>query len=297
MNKLKILSVLMTVVLLFSVASAGSSFLLSSLTEDTNAQEVDNDLVGVLEGMELNSNLSGMISGILGSETATDVNDDGLSTVTTIVQALLGGTAEGETTLDAIRNKLGDLGGTVTDNQLIQAIVSTLMGFDFSNFDMSMLTSNDFISALTQTLGGLNLGGAQQVTPTQAPSTQTAVVTPSSTLPTLVTQQPSSTVPQQSTSSIFNYPTENVPTTFSSGSVGVIVDNTVNVTPYPGDTQQNVMPATTPSVPVSQQNPQQQAPSATKKVVSGKMIVGVIVLLLSAISVVAVSLVLKKSKP
>ena len=336
MTKVKFLAVLMTVVLLFSVCAAGSSVLVQGLLGISNAQETNNDLDGLLEGLEIDPNglsglmgesslddlneyfdnfeiddVPGLLGGLFGLVSDSDnVNDDQLSTITTIVQALLGGTQEGESTLDAIKEKLGDLGGTVSENELIQAIVSTLMGFDFSNFDMSMLTSNDFISALTETLGGLNLGGAQQIPgssqqTTQSP-TQSVIITTAPTLaatPGTNTQTPT-TVPSSNTLTPTTLPDSTTPTqpqannvtnptnsTVYSGGVGVIVDNTT------APTQLYVENTSIPTVPGITDAQQQNTPDGTKSLVSGKMIVGMIVLLLSGISVVAVVLVLKKNKP
>ena len=127
MKQTKILAILMTVVLLFGICAAGGSMLLQGFIEKSNATQTDNDMAGLWEGLEIDpNNISGILSGILGSVATTEpVEDDQMSTITTIVQALLGGTQEGETTLDAIKEKLGDLGGTVSENELIQAIVST----------------------------------------------------------------------------------------------------------------------------------------------------------------------------
>lgn len=318
MKQTKILAVLMTVVLLFGICAAGSNLLIGNLFPATNAQETDNDFAGLMEGLEINTgNLSGMLGdlenvnpdeipnmilgGIFGSiATTAPIEDDQMSTITTIVQALLGGTQEGETTLDAIKEKLGDLGGTVSENELIQAIVSTLLGFDFSNFDMSMLTSNEFITALMGNLGGLNMGGATQVTTTVAQgTTQSAVIT---TIPSVSTTSPSALIPSGSvpTSNIptsavptnpVQQPQQTVPTQPYLGNAGTIVDNTT--VPVSNTTAPLNVP-TVPSVPNAGEQPQQQMPDGNKSVVSPKMIVGVLVLLLSGISVVAVVMVLKK---
>lgn len=299
MKQTKILAVLMTVVLLFGICAAGGNMMLQGFVEKSNAQQTDNDIAGLWEGLEIDpDNISGILGGILGSVVTTEpVEDDQMSTITTIVQALLGGTQEGETTLDAIKDKLGDLGGTVSENELIQAIVSTLLGFDFSNFDMSMLTSNEFITALMGNLGGLNMGGATQVTTTVAQgTTQSAVVT---TIPSVSTTSPSSLIPSGSVPTS-NIPTSNIPTnptqqTVSTqpylGNAGTIVDNTT--VPVAGTTAPLNIP-TVPSVPNADNQSQQQMPDGTKSVVSPKMIVGVLVLLLSGISVVAVVMVLRK---
>ncbi len=297
MKKTKVLAVLMAVVMLFGICAASGNLLISNIFPASKAQETDIDINGLLEGLEINTdNISGILSGILGSvATTTPVEDDDMSTITTIVQALLGGTQEGESTLDAIKDKLGDLGGTVSENELIQAIVSTLLGFDLSNFDMSMLTSNEFINTLMGNLGGLNLGGAQQVTTTVAAgSTQSAVIT---TIP-----QVSTTVPNMQNPSV-SVPTSNIPTSDipvistqpqagstqynSIGNAGTIVEN--QSTNYASNTIPSVNVPTAPS-----EGTNQQQPDGTKSVVSPKMIVGVLVLLLSGISVVAVVMVLKK---
>ena len=297
MKKSKTIAVLLTVVMLFGICAASGNLLISNIFPASKAQETDIDIDGLLEGLEIDpNNLSGILGGILGSvATTTPVEDDDMSTITTIVQALLGGTQEGESTLDAIKEKLGDLGGTVSENELIQAIVSTLLGFDLSNFDMSMLTSNEFISTLMGNLGGLNLGGAQQVTTTVAAgSTQSAVIT---TIP-----QVSTTVPNMQNPSV-SVPTSNIPTSDipvistqpqagttqynSLGNAGTIVEN--QSTNYARNTIPSVNVPTAPS-----EGTNQQQPDGTKSVVSPKMIVGVLVLLLSGISVVAVVMVLKK---
>ncbi|MBQ3518640.1 MAG: hypothetical protein IJA31_04890 [Clostridia bacterium] len=313
MKQTKILAVLMTVVLLFGICAAGGNLLISNIFPVSDAQETDNDFAGLMEGLEINTgNLSGLLGdlenfnpdeipnmilgGLFGSiATTAPVEDDQLSTITTIVQALLGGTQEGESTLDAIKDKLGDLGGTVSENELIQAIVSTLLGFDLSNFDMSMLTSNEFINTLMGNLGGLNLGGAQQVTTTVAAgSTQSAVIT---TIP-----QVSTTIPSMQNPSV-NVPTSNIPnsgvpvistqpqegtTQYYLGNAGTIVEN------QSSDYVNNTIPSVNvPTAPSASDN-QQQMPDGSKSVVSPKMIVGVLVLLLSGISVVAVVMVLKK---
>lgn len=295
MKQTKILAILMTVVMLFGICAAGSSMLLQGLVGSSNAQQTDNDMAGLMEGLEINTDdLSGILSGIMGSVETTAAANDDMSTITTIVQALLGGTQEGETTLDAIKEKLGDLGGTVSENELIQAIISTLLGFDFSNFDMSMLTSNEFIAALTENLGGLNLGGAQQVTTTVPQgSTQSAVIT---TIPSVSTTASSVLNPSVSTTASSNLPVistqpQNNTTQQSLGNAGTIVDNTTNNTV---STTPSVSVPTVPTVPTTAES--QQMPDGTKSVVSPKMIVGVIVLLLSGISVVAVVMVLRKNK-
>ncbi len=298
MKKTKILAVLMTVVLLFGICAAGGNLLISNIFPASNAQETDNDIAGLFEGLEIDpNNLSGILGGILGSvATTTPVEDDDMSTITTIVQALLGGTQEGESTLDAIKDKLGDLGGTVSENELIQAIVSTLLGFDLSNFDMSMLTSNEFISTLMGNLGGLNLGGAQQVTTTVAAgSTQSAVITTipqvSTTIPSMQNPSmnvPTSNIPNSGIPVISTQPQEGVTQPYL-GNAGTIVEN--QSSNYVNNTVPSVSVPTAPSV---SNNQQQQMPDGTKSVVSPKMIVGVIVLLLSGISVVAVVMVLKK---
>ena len=323
MKRTKFLAVLMTIVSVFCVCVAGGSVLLLTVPQIAQAQQTDNDMAGLWEGLEIDpNNIGGILGGLMGSaESTTAANDDQMSTVTTIVQALLGGTQEGESTLDAIKNKLGDLGGTVSENELIQAIVSTLLGFDFSNFDMSMLTSNEFITALMGTLGGMSIGGAQQMTPTpsQQPSTQSVVIT---TIPTVSTtgtpiagqMTPSQnnqgvpgvsnqTVPGVNTQTVPTVNNQTVPTTLPyntqdttayipSGNVGVIVDNTANsTTPIVPSASMAV-----PTAPEVTQGTQQQMPDGTQSMVSGKMIVGIIVLLLSGISVVAVVLVLRKNK-
>lgn len=301
MKQTKTIAVLMTVVILFGICAAGSNLLLGNVLPVSDAQQTDNDLAGLLEGLEINTNnldISGILGGILGSVVTTEpVEDDQLSTVTTIVQALLGGTQEGETTLDAIKEKLGDLGGTVSENELIQAIVSTLLGFDLSNFDLSMLTSNEFINTLMGTLGGLNLGGAQQVTTTVAAgSTQSAIIT---TIPQVSTTVPSLQNPSMSVSTTVNMGvTNNVPvistqpqessTQYYLGNAGTIVEN--QSTDYVNNTIPSVNVPTAPSA----SDANQQMPDGSKSVVSPKMIVGVLVLLLSGISVVAVVMVLKK---
>ena len=302
MKQTKILAVLMTVVLLFGICAAGGNLLIGALFPLSEAQQTDNDLAGLLEGLEINTDnidISGLLgnienidadtilNGILGSVITTEpVEDDQLSTITTIVQALLGGTQEGETTLDAIKEKLGDLGGTVSENELIQAIISTLLGFDLTNFDMSMLTSNEFINTLMGNLGGLNLGGAQQVTTTVAAgSTQSAVITTippvSTTVPSL--QTPTGTVSTSDIPVISTQPTQNY-----LGTAGTIVEN--QSTDYANNTIPSVNVPTVPSA----SDTQQQMPDGSKSVVSPKMIIGVLVLLLSGISVVAVVMVLKK---
>lgn len=314
MKQTKILAVLMTVVMLFGICAASGNLLINNFLPASKAQETDIDLNGLLEGLEISTgDLSGMLGdlenfnpdeipdmlfeGILGSvEGSSSASDDDLSTITTIVQALLGGTQEGETTLDAIKDKLGDLGGTVTENELIQAIVSTLLGFDFSNFDMSMLTSNEFISALTENLGGLNLGGAQQGTTTVTPgTTQSSVVTTvppvSTTGSALLTTTPSASTPVSSTVAtsdipvISTQPQQNT-TQLYLGNSGTIVEN-------PTTDYVNNPAVSVPTAPVTD-NAQLNQPDGTKSVVSPKMIVGVLVLLLSGISVVAVVMVLKK---
>lgn len=307
MKKTKFLAVLMTVVLLFSVCAAGSSMLLNGFLGTSNAEEVDNDFAGLMEGLEIDtSNLAGIMgdledfnpdeipnmifSGILGSVVTTEpVNDDQMSTITTIVQALLGGTQEGETTLDAIKEKLGDLGGTVSENELIQAIVSTLLGFDLSNFDMSMLTSNEFITTLMGNLGGLNLGGAAQVTTTvsQTP-TQSVVLTTAPTsvsTPAASTIVPITTAPSASVPMISTQPQQPSATAPYIGNNGTIVDNSTTVPVIPS--------VSVPTAPQATDSTQ-QGPDGTKSIVSPKMIVGIIVLLLSGISVVAVMMVMKK---
>ncbi len=315
MKRTKFLAVLMTIVSVFCVCVAGGSVLLQTVPQIAQAQQTDNDMAGLWEGLEIDpNNIGGILGGILGNtEDATAVNDDQSGIITTIIQALMGGTQEGETTLDAIKNKLGDLGGTVSENELIQAIVSTLLGFDFSNFDMSMLTSNEFITALMGTLGGMSIGGAQQMTPTpsQQPSTQSVVIT---TIPTVSTtgtpiagqmtpSQNNQTVPGVNTQTVPTVNNQTVPTTLPyntqdttayipSGNVGVIVDNTANsTTPIVPSASMAV-----PTAPEVTQGTQQQMPDGTQSMVSGKMIVGIIVLLLSGISVVAVVLVLRKNK-
>ncbi len=315
MKKTKTIAVLMTVVILFGICAAGSNLLLGNVLPVSDAQQADNDFAGLMEGLEINTgNLSGMLGdlenfnpdeipniilgGLFGSIATTQpVEDDQLSTITTIVQALLGGTQEGETTLDAIKEKLGDLGGTVSENELIQAIVSTLLGFDLSNFDMSMLTSNEFINTLMGNLGGLNLGGAQQVTTTVAAgSTQSAVIT---TIPQVSTTVPSLQNPSMSVSTTVNMGvTNSVPvistqpqessTQYYLGNAGTIVEN--QSTDYVNNTIPSVNVPTAPSA----SDANQQMPDGSKSVVSPKMIVGVLVLLLSGISVVAVVMVLKK---
>ncbi|MBE6812741.1 MAG: hypothetical protein E7523_07645 [Ruminococcaceae bacterium] len=300
MKQTKILAVLMTVVLLFGICAAGGNLLISNIFPASNAQETDIDIDGLLEGLEINTdnfNISGILGGILGSVVTTDqVEDNQLSTITTIVQALLGGTQEGESTLDAIKEKLGEIGGTVTENELIQAIVSTLLGFDFTNFDWSMLTSNEFINTLMGNLGGLNLGGAQQVTTTVAAgSTQSAIITTipqvSTTIPSMQNPSvnvPTSNIPNSGIPVISTQPQEGVTQPYL-GNAGTIVEN--QSTNYVNNTVPSV---SVPTAPSASDNQQQQMPDGTKSVVSPKMIVGVIVLLLSGISVVAVVMVLKK---
>lgn len=309
MKRTKFFATLMAVVMIFSMCIGGSC-LLQGILFDSRAQETDNDIAGLLEGLEIdNNNISSIISGLLGNTESTSAVNDDASVITTIVQALLGGTQEGETTLDAIKNKLGDLGGTVTENELIQAIVSTLLGFDLANFDMSMLTSNEFITALMGTLGNMSIGGAQQMQTTQQPSTQSVVLT---TVPTVSTTgtpigvQTTPTVNNQTVPTVNNQtvPTVNnqtVPTTYPqnttsyipSGNVGMIVDNTTtNNTPVVSATS----PMVVPTAPEVTAGTQQQMPDGTQSMVSGKMVVGMIVLLLSGISVVAVVLVLRKNK-
>lgn len=314
MKQTKFLAVLMSVVLLFGICAAGGNLLISNIFPVSDAQETDNDFAGLMEGLEINTgNLSGLLGdlenfnpdeipnmilgGLFGSiATTAPVEDDQLSTITTIVQALLGGTQEGETTLDAIKEKLGELGGTVSENELIQAIVSTLLGFDFSNFDMSMLTSNEFISALMGNLGGLNLGGAQQVSTTVAPgSTQSAVIT---TIPPVSTTVPSMQIPSGNVPTS-NIPTSNIPIVPAQpqegvtqpylGNAGTIVEN------QSSEYINNPVPSVSvPTAPVVGDSQPQNQPDGTKSVISPKMIVGVLVLLLSGISVVAVVMVLKK---
>ncbi len=301
MKRTKFFATLMAVVMIFSMCIGGSC-LLQGILFDSRAQETDNDIAGLLEGLEIdNSNISSIISGLLGNTESTSAVNDDASVITTIVQALLGGTQEGETTLDAIKNKLGDLGGTVTENELIQAIVSTLLGFDLANFDMSMLTSNEFITALMGTLGNMSIGGAQQMQTTQQPSTQSVVLTTVPTVSTTGTPIGVQTTPTVNNQTVPTVNNQTVPTTYPqgttsyipSGNVGMIVDNTTtNNTPVVSATS----PMVVPTAPEVTTGTQQQMPDGTQSMVSGKMVVGMIVLLLSGISVVAVVLVLRKNK-
>lgn len=308
MKRTKFFAVLLTMALLLGIGAAGGNLLLQGLSGSSNAQEVDNDIAGLLEGWDLpGSDLNSALSGIL--ENAQPVEDNELSGVTTIIQALLGGTAEGESTLDTVREKLGSLGGTVTDNQLVQALVQTLMSFDFSEFDMSMLTDNAFIAALTENLGGINLSGATPVT--TAPTTQssvpgvvlttaqpvvttptptvsssiTAATSPNTQTPAIASTMPTAAVtPTTTMPSVSAY---NDPSAQGQSGVGVIVDNPVSIQSYPtADTGINPVP----SVPEINTDPAQQSENK----VSGKMIVGIIVLLLSGVSMVAVVMVLRK---
>ena len=161
---------------------------------------------------------------------------------------------------------------------------------------MSMLTSNEFISTLMGNLGGLNLGGAQQVTTTVAAgSTQSAVITTipqvSTTIPSMQNPSmnvPTSNIPNSGIPVISTQPQEGVTQPYL-GNAGTIVEN--QSSNYVNNTVPSVSVPTAPSV---SNNQQQQMPDGTKSVVSPKMIVGVIVLLLSGISVVAVVMVLKK---
>lgn len=324
MKRTRFFAVLLTACLLMSLGTAGSSVLLQALSNNSAAQEVDNDIAGLMEGLDMNpGDLGGamenienfdpdqipdiILGNLFGSiATTSPVGDDQLGTVTTIIQALMGGTQEGESTLDAIKEKLGDLGGTVTENELIQAIAATLLGFDFSNFDMSMLTSNEFISALMGNLGGINMGGATPMPTTQPSTVPTYTGAPLTTVPTqaptvsssINAQTPGVTTPVASTMpttpvaptnpavpNVSAYPDS---TTQNINGVGVIVDNTLNIQAYPSTDVNNVIP----SVPEINSDMTAQP----EKKVSGKMIVGIIVLLLSGISVVAVALVLKKNK-
>ncbi len=302
MKRTRFFAILLTASLLLGFGAAGGSVLMQNLFNNPRAEAVDNDIAGLLEGgFDIQgTDINSILSGIIGTTAA--VQDDSLSTITTIIQALMGGTAEGETTLDAIKEKLGDLGGTVTENELMQALFQTLLGFDLTNFDMSMLTSNEFISQLMENLGGVNVGGATPVVTTTAPAATTPgtvlttaqpVVT--TTLPpvsnsitagTNTSQTPVVTMPSTTPTMpvISSYPDSS--TQYADG-VGVIVDNSLNIQQYPGTDVNNI--PTTPEIPSD------TAEQPANKI-SGKMIVGILVLVLSGISVVAVALVMKKNK-